>query len=193
MGNGGDNGNGSAGTFYEGVMTAGHPGDGVADKVQANIVAAKYDVARLTQSRLTSFTPNARQGSHREFRQHERGGDGECAPHRLAARRLDGAGCPAPPRFASVAPGASVRATFQVTAPARADMGFLTLRAAWNGGADVSQQRVRSVEPVKLNEVRFASGGNATDQFIELYNAGSSVRWTFQAGGWSTPAPGRRR
>ncbi len=25
MGNGGDNGNGSAGTFYEGVMTAGHP------------------------------------------------------------------------------------------------------------------------------------------------------------------------
>jgi len=59
MGNGGDNGNGSAGTFYEGVMTAGHPGDGVADKVQANIVAAKYDVARLTQTRLTSFTPNA--------------------------------------------------------------------------------------------------------------------------------------
>jgi non-reducing end alpha-L-arabinofuranosidase len=59
MGNGGDNGNGSAGTFYEGVMTTGHPGDGVADTVQANIVAAKYDVARLTQTRLTSFTPNA--------------------------------------------------------------------------------------------------------------------------------------
>ena len=51
-------------------------------------------------------------------------------------------------------------------------MGFLTLRAAWNGGADVSQQRVRSVEAVTLNEVRFASGGNATDQFIELFNAG---------------------
>ena len=33
---------------------------------------------------------------------------------------------------------------------------------------------MRSVEPVKLNEVRFASGGNATDQFIELYNAGSN-------------------
>ena len=74
-----------------------------------------------------------------------------------------------------MAPGVAVRATFQVTAPARANMGFLTLRAAWNGGADVSQQRVRSVEPVKLNEVRFASGGNATDQFIELYNAGSSA------------------
>src|SRR5205814_1123823 len=90
-----------------------------------------------------------------------------------------------PDTFSSVAPGASVRATFQVTAPARrllspdarassgaqATTGFLTLRAAWTGGADVSQQRVRSVEPVTLNEVRFASGGNATDQFIELYNA----------------------
>jgi hypothetical protein len=54
-------------------------------------------------------------------------------------------------------------------------MGFLTLRAAWTGGADVSQQRVRSVEPVTINEVRFASGGNATDQFIELYNAGPRV------------------
>jgi hypothetical protein len=52
-------------------------------------------------------------------------------------------------------------------------MGFLTLRASWNGGADVNQQRIRSVEPVTLNEVRFASGGNATDQFIELYNAGA--------------------
>gem|GEM_PF-2280033 len=30
---------------------------------------------------------------------------------------------------------------------------------------------MRSAEPVKINEVRFASGGNATDQFVELYNA----------------------
>ena len=65
-----------------------------------------------------------------------------------------------------------MRTTFQLTAPGAATMGFLTLRAAWNDGADVSEQRVRSVEPVKVNEVRFASGGNATDQFIELYNAG---------------------
>ena len=77
----------------------------------------------------------------------------------------------APQRLRPWRQGASVRANFQVTAPARTDMGYLTLRAAWNGGTDVSQQRVRSVEAVKLNEVRFASGGNATDQFIELYNA----------------------
>lgn len=60
-------------------------------------------------------------------------------------------------------------------------MGVLTLRAAWNGGADVSEQRVRSVEPVTLNEVRFASGGNATDQFIELHNAG---RGSVDMSGW---------
>ena len=44
LGNGGDNGNGSAGTFYEGVMTTGYPTEATTDAVQANIVAAKYDV-----------------------------------------------------------------------------------------------------------------------------------------------------
>ncbi len=57
MGNGGDNGNGSAGTFYEGVMTAGQPGTATTDAVQANIVAARYGLPLLTQSRLTSFRP----------------------------------------------------------------------------------------------------------------------------------------
>jgi hypothetical protein len=171
MGNGGDNGNGSAGTFYEGVMTAGHPGDGVADEVQANIVAAQYDVARLAQTRLTSFTPNAVKELTTSFVN-----TSEAAMENVRLTVSLPAGWTArptgPAAFAAVAAGASVRARFEVTAPARATMGFLTLRAAWSGGADVSQQRIRSVEPVTLNEVRFASGGNATDQFIELYNAG---------------------
>jgi hypothetical protein len=174
MGNGGDNGNGSAGTFYEGVMTAGHPGEGVADKVQANIVAAKYDVARLTQSRLTSFTPNAVKDVTATFVNTSAAAMENVRltvslPAGWTARASGSA------TFVSVAPGASVRAVFQITAPARVSMGFLALRAAWNGGADVSEQRVRSVEPVKVNEVRFASGGNATDQFIELYNAGAGA------------------
>ncbi|KAJ5204913.1 alpha-L-arabinofuranosidase B [Penicillium cinerascens] len=42
LGIGGDNSNGAKGTFYEGVMTAGFPSDDTEDKVQANIVAAKY-------------------------------------------------------------------------------------------------------------------------------------------------------
>jgi hypothetical protein len=50
LGNGGDNSNGSAGTFYEGAMTAAgsFPTDATDQKVQANVVAAKYDVARLS-------------------------------------------------------------------------------------------------------------------------------------------------
>ena len=172
MGNGGDNGNGSAGTFYEGVMTAGHPGEGVADKVQADIVATRYDVARLTQTRLTSFKLNAVQDVTVSF---VNTSTAAMADVRLTVTLPAGwrARASGPLTFGSVAPGASVRATFQVAAPPRATMGFLAVRATWNGGADGSQQRVRSVDPITLNEVRFASGGNATDQFIELYNAGS--------------------
>jgi hypothetical protein len=42
LGIGGDNSNGSAGTFFEGCMTSGDPPDAADDAVQANIVAAGY-------------------------------------------------------------------------------------------------------------------------------------------------------
>ncbi len=42
LGIGGDNSKGSAGTFYEGVMTSGYPNDATENSVQANIVAAGY-------------------------------------------------------------------------------------------------------------------------------------------------------
>jgi hypothetical protein len=42
LGIGGDNSNGSAGTFYEGVLTTGFPSDATENAVQANITAAKY-------------------------------------------------------------------------------------------------------------------------------------------------------
>ena len=42
LGIGGDNSNGSAGTFYEGVMTSGYPSDATDNAVQASIVAAGY-------------------------------------------------------------------------------------------------------------------------------------------------------
>ena len=61
LGIGGDNGNGSAGTFYEGVMTVGYPTDAATDAVQANIVAARYDVQRVSLSRATTFTPGTTQ------------------------------------------------------------------------------------------------------------------------------------
>ncbi|MCU7726369.1 alpha-L-arabinofuranosidase B [Actinoplanes sp. KI2] len=45
LGIGGDNSNGSAGTFYEGVMTSGYPSDATENSVQANITAAGYATA----------------------------------------------------------------------------------------------------------------------------------------------------
>ncbi|MEV4359562.1 alpha-L-arabinofuranosidase B [Nonomuraea sp. NPDC049625] len=45
LGIGGDNSNGSAGTFYEGVMTSGYPTDATENAVQASIVAAGYTTA----------------------------------------------------------------------------------------------------------------------------------------------------
>src|SRR5512146_1629143 len=49
LGNGGDNSNGSAGTFYEGAMTAAgtFPSQETNQKIQANVVAAHYAVAAL--------------------------------------------------------------------------------------------------------------------------------------------------
>ena len=45
LGIGGDNSNGSAGTFYEGVMTSGYPSDATENAVQASIVAAGYSTS----------------------------------------------------------------------------------------------------------------------------------------------------
>jgi hypothetical protein len=42
LGTGGDGGNTSIGSFFEGVMTAGYPSDAADNSVQANIVSAGY-------------------------------------------------------------------------------------------------------------------------------------------------------
>src|SRR3954465_6658811 len=67
LGTGGDNGNGSSGTFYEGVMTSGYPADATTDAVQANIVAVRYDVPRMSLSRVTTFAPVSRQDVSETF------------------------------------------------------------------------------------------------------------------------------
>src|SRR5262245_14831734 len=72
LGNGGDNSVGSQGTFYEGAMTAAgtFPSDATDQLVQANVVAARYDVARLalapasasaTPPGLQTFSPGSSQ------------------------------------------------------------------------------------------------------------------------------------
>src|ERR1700685_1685598 len=53
LGIGGDNSKGSAGTFYEGVMTSGYPSAATENAVQANIVAAGYTTSTGSGSGAT--------------------------------------------------------------------------------------------------------------------------------------------
>ncbi|MFC5906540.1 alpha-L-arabinofuranosidase B [Streptacidiphilus monticola] len=53
LGIGGDNSKGSAGTFYEGVMTSGYPSDATENAVQANITAVGYSSAATSTGSLT--------------------------------------------------------------------------------------------------------------------------------------------
>ncbi|MGE5489032.1 MAG: arabinofuranosidase catalytic domain-containing protein [bacterium] len=192
LGNGGDNGNGSAGTFYEGAMTIGYPPEATTDAVQANIVAAKYDAARLTVSRVTTFTPGSAQNATVTFTNTTGAPAGNVRlalslPAGWTAAVSGGSGA-STTISGPVAPGANVSATFKVTSPRTTGAGFLTARAEWTdpatGGtkSDTASQRVRNVHPVKINEVRFSTSASPTDQFIELYNASNSAvdisNWT---------------
>ncbi|MGC4748401.1 arabinofuranosidase catalytic domain-containing protein [Micromonospora sp. DT201] len=179
LGNGGDNGNGSAGTFYEGVMTAGYPTDASVQAVQANIVAAKYEVQRLSLSRATTFTPGSTQSVTETFT-NTTGSRATDVELNLATpngwKALVSGTSNTSATFSAVEPGASVQATFTVTAPTTIGAGYLSGKAVWTsptlgGGQSTSiAQAVRNVLPVKINEVRFRTSSNATDQFIELYN-----------------------
>jgi hypothetical protein len=201
LGNGGDNSNGSQGTFYEGVMTAGYPTDATDQQVQANIVAARYSVQALsltpasaasTPPGLQTFTPGSSQQSAVTF------------TNTTGSRAVGVKLSISPPSkqwtsyvtgttdtsktFASVAPGASVTATFKVTSGPAAFNGDLIGNASWTNLAGGERQnattteKVRNVSPVKINEFRAGTSSNPTNGFIELYNAGDSTadlsNWT---------------
>ena len=176
LGTGGDNGNGSSGTFYEGVMTIGYPAEATTDAVQANIVAARYDVQRLSLSRLTTFTPGSMQDVIQTFT-NTTGAPATGVKLSISAPAGWTVGNSAI-FSAPVAPGATVNATFKITSPAMTGAGFLTGKAEWTSPAAAKQlettaARLRNVLPVKINEVRFNTSTNSTNQFIELYNAGA--------------------
>lgn len=192
LGIGGDNGNGSAGTFYEGVMTTGYPSEATTDAVHANIVAARYDVPRVQVSRVTSFAPRSAQEVTATFT-NTTGAPatgvslGVSVPAGWTAS-VSGSARPQATFAEVLAPGAAVRATFRVTAPASMAAGFLVARAQWTNSesrrseSETSSARIRSVLPIKINEIRLSTGVNPTNQFIELFNAsGASVdlsNWT---------------
>jgi hypothetical protein len=200
LGNGGDNSNSSQGTFYEGAMTAGgtFPTNATDQLVHANVVAARYDVQRLSLAPasatamppgLQTFTPGSSQDTTVTFT------NTTAAP--VAGVKLSisvprqwtsvvaGATGTSKTFADAVAPGASVSATFKVTSGPAAFNGDLVGNASWtnatSGGtpgrthSETTAEKVRNVSPVKINEFRVSDGSttNSTNSFIELYNAGA--------------------
>ncbi|MGH9809228.1 MAG: arabinofuranosidase catalytic domain-containing protein, partial [Terriglobia bacterium] len=207
LGNGGDNSNSSQGTFYEGAVTAAgtFPTQSTEQKVQANIVAARYAVAPLklapasataTPPGLQTFSPGSSQDTTVTFTNTT---DAPATgvklsisvPSKQWTSIARGANENSKTFADAVAPGASVSATFKVTSGPAAFNGDLVADASWTSStnkakqSETSREKVRNVSPVRINEFRISSGPplNATDSFIELYNAGSSTadisNWTF--------------
>ena len=197
LGNGGDNSVGSQGTFYEGAMTAAgtFPIDATDQLVQANVVAAKYDVPRLALAPasataappgLQTFSPGSSQEVNVSFTNTSgapvTGVQLSIAVPNTQWTSVVAGGSETSKTFAEpVPPAASVSATFKVTSGPDAFNGDLVGNVSWNeptGGGKRSEntfEKVRNVSPIKINEFRVGSSSpaNSTNSFIELYNAGS--------------------
>jgi non-reducing end alpha-L-arabinofuranosidase len=195
LGNGGDNSNASQGTFYEGAMTGAgtFPTDATDQQVQANIVAARYDVPRLSLAPasasanppgLQTFSPRSSQDTTVTFTNTTGAPAANVklsisVPPSQWTSVVSGSTETSKTFAEPVAPGASVSATFKVTSGPAAFNGDLLANASWTNQASGSTQsetiagKVRNVSPVKINEFRIGSGPNTTDSFIELYNAGA--------------------
>jgi hypothetical protein len=193
LGNGGDNSVGSQGTFYEGAMTAAgtFPTNATDQLVHANVVAARYDVPRLTLAPasattappgLQTFSPGGSQDTTVTFT------NTTGAPAAAVHLSISVPGkwtsfatgtAETSKTFADeVGPGASVSATFKVTSGPAAFNGDLVGKASWTNRttgrtqSETTAEKVRNVSPIKINEFRAGSPNNTTNSFIELYNAG---------------------
>ena len=195
LGNGGDNSNGSQGTFYEGAMTEGgtFPSDATDQQVQANIVAAGYGVQPLSLAPssavaappgLQIFSPRSSQESTLTFTNSSGAPASNVklsisVPRQWSSSVTDATGS-SKTVAGPVAPGESVSATFKITSGPAAFNGDLAGKAQWTNSTTGRTQsatiaeKVRNAAPVRINEFRIRSGppSNSTDSFIELYNAG---------------------
>ena len=166
LANGGDNGNGSAGTFYEGAMTVGYPTLEAVQAVQANIAAAKYSEPTLKASRLLTFRKGEPQSLVVTFR------NTTDSPIRNLGIGIDmDGGWKTEVEYSDVneqiMPGATASTRFRITGPGKDYYGFARITADWNdGGHESAQIRIRSAAAVSINEISL--GG---EQFIELYNS----------------------
>ncbi len=206
LGNGGDNSNGSQGTFYEGAMTASgtFPSIETNQKIQANVLAAKYDVQRLaiaaaisteTPTGLQTFSPRSTQNTTVTY-VNTTGKDVKDLSLSIVAPAgwksvVLSSGVSTKVFTQTLAPGESVSVTFSVTSGLEAFNGDLLAKATWKTVAndksqsDIAIEKVRNVNPIKINEFRISDGSaeNSSNTFIELYNAGDNdvdvSNWTF--------------
>ena len=166
LANGGDNGNGSAGTFYEGAMTVGYPSFEAVQAVQANIASAKYSEPTLKATRLLTFRKGEPQSLVVTFR------NTTDAPIRNLSIAIDmDGGWKSEVEYADaneqIMPGATASTKFRITGPDKDYCGFARITADWNdGGHESAQIRIRSAAAVSINEISLGS-----EQFIELYNS----------------------
>ncbi|HYQ58837.1 MAG TPA: arabinofuranosidase catalytic domain-containing protein [Draconibacterium sp.] len=195
LGNGGDNSNASQGTFYEAAMTAPgtYPSEETNQKIQANIVDAGYDVARVSiapssetemSPGLQTFAPKSSQNSTVTFVNTTgtavnevtlsvstpRGWKAVALGTSETSKKISG----------PIAPGASVSAIFTITSGSESFNGDLLGEATWTTASGKKQtetgvEKVRNVNPVKINEFRISDGSNSTNSFIELYNSSNDA------------------
>src|SRR5207244_3739869 len=109
------------------------------EAVQANIVAARYEVQRLSLSRVTTFTPRSTQDVIQTFTNST---GTPAAGVKLSISMPAGwtvlASGPTSSSVTfsgTVAPGATVSAAFKVTSPGTAGACFLTGKAEWTNPA----------------------------------------------------------
>jgi hypothetical protein len=182
----------AAGTF---------PADATDQAVHANVVAARYGVARLslapasataTPPGLQTFSPGSSQDTAVTFT-NTTGAPVTGVELSISVPKQWTSVIPGTTRTSMLfpgplSPGASVSATFKVTSGPAAFNGDLAGNARWTNQASGAKQsettaeKVRNVSPIKINEFRISAPNNPTDSFIELYNAGASAidlsNWT---------------
>ncbi len=194
LGNGGDNSNGSQGTVYEAAMTAAGtmPTQEINQKIQANIVAAGYDVPMLSivpaseaaaPPGLQTFSPGSSQDTTVTFI-NTTGTPATNVKLNINVpagwtSTVSGTTDTAKTFTETVAPGEKISATFKVTSGQAAFNGDIVAGASWTKSSGQTQsgkmaEKVRNISPIKINE--FANS------FIELYNDSDSAvdisNWT---------------
>ena len=206
LGNGGDNSNGSQGTFYEGVMTAAgtFPTNATDQRVQANIVAAQYRALPLSLAPadataappgLQTFSPGSSQMTTLTFTNTTSGPVADVklslgVPSAQWKAVVPGSTNDLAVFAGPIAPGARQAVSFDVTSGQAALNGDLLGKASWTDAANGTKhsvaiaEKVRNVSPIRINEFRINSGppNNSTNSFIELYNSGGS---SVNLSGWT--------